>query len=156
MAINKVVYGNNTLIDISSTTADVEDVIDGKIFFAKDGTAKTGTYKIQTATASVTNSNDQTTSLSFTIQGEPKMFALRLSGTDLSLSNKSYYYIINMMCDGTHIYGNYVYRNTRVYRDTTHYSFSYNNGILTVNSSGSRGSSGGSFYNNTYELFYIY
>lgn len=45
MAVNKVVYGNQTLIDISDTTAVASDVMAGKYFYGNDGvkTAGTGT-----------------------------------------------------------------------------------------------------------------
>ena len=35
--VNKVVYDNTTLIDISDTTATAEDVISGKYFYASNG-----------------------------------------------------------------------------------------------------------------------
>ena len=45
MAINKVVYGNNTLIDISDTTVAEGDVESGKTFYKNDGTQATGSYE---------------------------------------------------------------------------------------------------------------
>lgn len=41
--INKVEYGNDTLMDITDTTAETEDVIGGKVFYAKSGARSTGT-----------------------------------------------------------------------------------------------------------------
>ena len=43
MAINKVEYGNTTLIDLTPTTATAADVASGKIFFGRDGVQTTGT-----------------------------------------------------------------------------------------------------------------
>ena len=42
MAINKVQFGNTTLMDITDTTAGTEDVLEGEVFYTKDGTRSTG------------------------------------------------------------------------------------------------------------------
>lgn len=42
MAVNKVVYGNQTLIDISDTTAVASDVMAGKYFYGNDGVKTQG------------------------------------------------------------------------------------------------------------------
>ena len=41
--INKVVYGNTTLIDLTDTTAEAADVAQGKYFYGKDGVKTQGT-----------------------------------------------------------------------------------------------------------------
>lgn len=43
MAINKVNYGGQTLIDTSEDTAEAEDVLAGKTFHSKSGSQSTGT-----------------------------------------------------------------------------------------------------------------
>ena len=43
MAINKVVYGNTTLVDLTSDTVTVSDVVSGITFHLRDGTVGTGT-----------------------------------------------------------------------------------------------------------------
>lgn len=42
MAINKVVYGNDTLIDLTEDTATADDVLNGKTFHLKNGLRATG------------------------------------------------------------------------------------------------------------------
>ena len=42
MAINKVIYGGTTLIDITDTTAVASDVASGKYFYGKDGVKTEG------------------------------------------------------------------------------------------------------------------
>ena len=41
--VNKVVYGNDTVMDISDTTAEEADVVTGKTFYKKNGARATGT-----------------------------------------------------------------------------------------------------------------
>jgi len=43
MAINKVVYGNDTLIDLTSDTVTEDKVLDGYTFHDASGTLRTGT-----------------------------------------------------------------------------------------------------------------
>ena len=109
-------------------------------------------------TKTMTNSNDQATSIQFTgLSGEPKWFFVRCTSQLTRSSSYSYYYITAVRYNGTNHYGNYYRRsNGTFYNDTTHYSHTYSNGTLTVSSSASRGAAGGSFYNGNYELVYIY
>ena len=50
MGVNKVVYDNNTLIDITDTTANQGDVLSGKNFYNSSGTKVTGTIANKTGT----------------------------------------------------------------------------------------------------------
>lgn len=111
------------------------------------------------ATATVNNSSNTATSISFTgLQGEPIAWCLRCTTSISSSGSTTYYYIINARDNGTNIQGeNFRIGSTRqVAAISSGLSATYNNGTLTITSSGSRTTTPGSFYNGTYELVYVY
>ena len=109
-------------------------------------------------TKSVTNSSNQNTSISFTsMKGQPKAFFARCTSSLTRSSSNSYYYVADMVYDGTSTVGNVHARSSGQYSNVTSgYSWSYSGTTLTLTSSGARNTSPGSFYNGTYELVYIY
>jgi hypothetical protein len=56
MAINKVIFGNQTLIDLTGDDVTASDVLDGKIFHLPSGATSTGTctYDADTSDATAT------------------------------------------------------------------------------------------------------
>ena len=108
-------------------------------------------------TKTTTNSSASNTSISFTgLTKAPIAFFVRCQTQLTRSSNSSYYYVVTVRYNGTNTTGNYWrMSNGTFYNDTSHYSYTYSNGTLTVASSASRSSAGGSFYNGTYELVYI-
>jgi hypothetical protein len=87
MAINKVVYGNDTLIDITNTTATAADVASGKVFYTKDGVQTTGTYS---ATTQKIYSGTSTPSSSLGNNGD--IYMLMESGQTLEFYPHAYTY----------------------------------------------------------------
>lgn len=47
---NKIIYGDQTLMDITDTTAEEEDVIEGQVFYRASGARGTGTLTDATIT----------------------------------------------------------------------------------------------------------
>ena len=58
MAINKVIYGGNTLIDITDTTALANKVLSGFYFYGRDGVKTLGTCDFDAKTSDATASAD--------------------------------------------------------------------------------------------------
>lgn len=148
--------------DTTDANAVASDVSLGKTCYVNGekitGTNSGGGSGATVKTKDVTNSSATATSLAFTgLEAEPKAFFVRCKQQLTRSSNSSYYYVVTMQYDGENTYGNYWrMSNGTYYNDTSHYSFTYSNGTLTVKSSGSRSAAGGSFYNGTYELIYVY
>lgn len=162
MANNKVIFNNQTLIDLTDTTATAADVASGKYFYTNagvrtQGTASSGGVNIGTATVTASN---YPTQINFTnLSGEPKAFFVKSTTNISSSGSTTYYYIIAIRYDGTNYTGTYFrVGNTRqTSHVTSGYSAIYKNNTLTVSSSAaSRSASPGAFYNGSYELTYVY
>lgn len=110
-------------------------------------------------TKTVTASN-YPTSLSFSsMKGSPKFLALRLNAQVSSSGNTTYYYIVDIVSNGTTTHGNCfrVGGTRRVENITSGYSWSYSASTLTLTTTASgRSASPGAFYNASYELMYAY
>lgn len=50
MPINKVIFGNDVLMDITDTDTTASDVIEGKVFYGADGTRTIGSLGLVTST----------------------------------------------------------------------------------------------------------
>ena len=154
--------GTATFTDVTDTTAAASDVASGKYFYTSGGVRTAGTSSggggATVKTASVSNTSNTATSLSFTsISAQPKAFFVRCA-TQMQSSSTTYYYVSNMRYNGTNTNGNaFRMGSTRqVTVVTSGYSWSYSGTTLTISSSGSRTSAPGSFYNGTYDLTYVY
>lgn len=79
MAVNKVVYSGDTLMDISDTTAEESSVVKGKTFYKANGARATGTADYQQKITT------QTVSLSGSWSGSGPYYQTILTGQDAGL-----------------------------------------------------------------------
>lgn len=149
-------------------TTEPLSVTENGTYTAPKGTAYTpvtvnvsgGGSSVQFDSKTATAGSDYPISLAFTgLKGQPKMFAVRLNAQVSSSGSTTYYYIVDMVYNGTGIHGNCfrIGSTRRVDNITSGYSFTYSNGTLTLTSSAaSRSASPGAFYAGSYELIYCY
>ena len=108
------------------------------------------------------NTSNTTTSHQFTgLSGTPKFAVLRCTTQLTRSSSNTYYYIADIVWNGTSAYGNYHLRSNGSYNNMASgasggYTVTTGTNSITFTSGGSRSGAGGSFYNGTYELTYIY
>lgn len=76
--VNRVDFGNETLIDISNTTAEANDVIEGQIFYTRNGAPTTGTLR------------DATTSFHGLMSSEDKIAIEIFKSLHLSVDSQGY------------------------------------------------------------------
>lgn len=110
-----------------------------------------------------TNSSTSTVSHQFTgLSGTPKFAVLRCTSQLTRSSSNTYYYIADIIWDGTDAWGNYHLRSSGTYNNVTKTETSGFNVTVGTNSitfssdATSRSSAPGSFFNGTYELTYVY
>lgn len=140
----------------TSVSVSASELVSGNLAITSNGTginvANYSTVSVDVAsnpiieTLTKTNSSD-VTSLSFTVQGEPKVFFLKA----YFLQN---YYISIIRYNGTNIH-NWFYYNSSLYQNTSVSSFTYNNKILTINANVFSGTQFKFKSNTEYELTYV-
>ena len=79
MAVNKVAFFGDTLLDISDTTADESSVVKGKVFYKANGTRAVGTAEYQP------KSTTQPVSLSGSWSGSGPYYQTILTGQPAGL-----------------------------------------------------------------------
>lgn len=127
---NKIIYGNETLIDLTSDTATASDVAVGKIFHLASGVQATGTFVASLSKATATTSDSTGRTVSFTVSKEPSWFMMIcVSANDRAVR------VMHMLYNGsatTIWYPNQTSVGS-IISSTTYGSFSYSNGKLKIN-----------------------
>jgi hypothetical protein len=152
--ISKVVYGDNTLIDLTADTVTASNLLQGITAHNNKGEHITGTLEpLQLVIANHIPTSNKTTATFNNLPSEPKAFAV-MKTTDTSGSTTRI--ITDVFYNGDIFYCHTMYRSgssATLYAYTT-IKKSYSNGTLTLTSAGS--STNGYFASNaSYRLFAI-
>lgn len=132
--INKVVYDNETILDLTTDTISSSTVLKDEWFFSSDGKIGFGTVNTEILTKTI--STTEKSAIAITISNldvEPSWFIL-VVGSRKASSNSNY--VTNIMYDGTTTYVSYNNgTNTNILRKNTssYVSFTYSNGSLVIN-----------------------
>lgn len=92
MGVNKVIYDNNTVMDISDMTATADDVLTGKNLYNAQGNKVDGTMFTKYATGKYTATSDtKLADISFECGFKPKLFYMRNNSVPYANSTNAPY-----------------------------------------------------------------
>lgn len=132
---NKIIYGNNTLIDLTSDTATASDVRTGVIFHLASGVQTTGIMTTQMSDKSATTTGTTTQDVSISgLDKEPSWFILICASTTTVSRTRR---VMHIIYDGSSITERHSTNTTNSgYIDTTDSSFAptftYSSGTLNI------------------------
>lgn len=136
MAVNKVVYGDNTLIDLTSDTVDASHLAKDYTAHDKAGNTIIGMLESGCTVKGMVAYGDGTSSLTFTgLSAKPKMLIVQLSQ---QLQNSTTTAVLNVCVNGDSTYGIYSYQQSnknawgQVYQSARYFHWEYSDGTLTV------------------------
>lgn len=141
----------------TSVSVSASELVSGNLAITSNGTGINVANYSTVSVDVVSNPNIETltqtpssnvASLSFTVQGKPKVFFLKAY-----ISQN--YYISMIRYNGTNIL-NWFYYNSSLYQNTSISSFTYNNNILTINANTFSGTQFKFRSGYEYELTYVY
>ena len=148
---NKIIYGNETLIDLTSDTATEADVASGKTFHLAGGEQAIGAFSASAKTKTASLSSSKRT-ISFTgLEKEPSWFVAILNGVSTRTSYPAPAFLFN----GTACFALYCYSSTGNagvscnFSSTSNYMFTYSSGTLRLTIDGSYFPAG------SFTLYYI-
>ena len=160
MGVNRVDFGNDTLIDLSGDTVTAASLLSGYTAHGADGELVTGTAEAGAQVGTTTKSlSSNATSIAFTdLPAQPKAFMV-IATTQITLA--STYYVSAITSDGNTTYGTYIRKSSGggssayQYVSSSYFSWTYSDGTLTVKTQSS--TYGGYFKSSvTYRLIYVY
>ena len=138
--------------DQATLIAQIKEALEGKAVGGGESGGESG-VTIKTTTTQLSTGGR---TISFTgLTGQPKSFSIVPTG---NINLGSIRYVTGVMYDGSNTHGTYGYRSSSSatsYYSNSYFTWSYDNGTLTVNTASSN--NGGNFSSNvSYMLVYVY